>query len=161
MKMIKGVIILALLMTLTLYVLNIAAASSMSMGTSQSRPHTSTYFFKKFIPDTEYLKNDYPPVVVVNQMFTIKGRLMQNNTTGVPDVGFVGNTSLYHGEILSNVPSPTLWKVKTNAHGNFIDQFSFSNQGQHNIIYTYMYGNGSADFCESDVITIYCIQWSS
>jgi len=159
MKMIKGVLILTLLMTLTLCVLNIAAASSMNtwQPRSGSSVNNSTYHFREMIPDgVGGVKNDYPPVVAVQQQFSVLGTLLKNNTTGVK-VGYTGATALYHGEVIDNVPNPTLWKVKTNKVGNFRDTFYFQTQGRHDIIYTYMYGDNMADFCQSNVISIYAV----
>ena len=161
MKMIKGVVILALLMTLTLCMLNIAAASSISAAQPRSGSSTYHYHFQKFIPNTIYEQEDYPPVVSTNQMFPIYGKIMENNTTGVPNVGFNGPNSLFHGEIIANVPNPTMWKVGTDKHGNFVDNFQFNTQGYHDIIYTYIYGDGLADFCVSDVLRIYAVQANS
>jgi hypothetical protein len=156
MKMIKSVVILALLMTLTLCVFNIATASSMS--TSQPRSGSSTYHFEKFIPGPEQYPNHYPPQVQVTENFNVFGTLMKGNTPVTP-VGLYGPDSLYHGEIIANVPNPQMWKVRiTSANGTFKDTFNFGEQGRHDIIYTYIYGPGLADFCVSDVITIYAVK---
>jgi len=156
MEITKRAVILALLMMLTPCVLNVAAVSSMSMTSSQSWwSSTCHYHFRPFLPDGQYAQNDYPPEVTVGQDFVIRGRLMQNDTAGVPKVGFTGPDSLYHSEIIGNVPYPTVWKVKTNAIGDFFDTFHFDTPGKHIIYYVYVTANN--EVYTSDSITIYAV----
>jgi hypothetical protein len=145
--------------------LNIAAASSISAAQpwpGSSTYHTSwpwscssTYHFQKFIPSTPYEREDYPPEVSVEQNFMVYGRLMKNNTAGVPNVGFNGPDRLFHGEIIANVPNPTMWMVQTDKHGNFVDTFHFDTPGRHVIFYVYITGDN--DLYTSDAITIYAV----
>ena len=73
------------------------------------------------MPDNPTITNDYPPVVAVNQNVDVHGNLIKN-ITGVL-VGFNGPNGLYHGEIISNGTTPTMWRVATNKYGVFRDSF--------------------------------------
>ena len=139
---------------------NTAAASS--MGASHVRTNSSGYRIN--ITQVNGVNYTYPPKVpplVINTVnFYVNGTLTKDGKPVTVD----RNMYLYHGEVVSNVPNPTLWMVPIMPDGSFTDWFQFSSSGQfsslgrHDLIYTYFWGNGSSDFCQSDVISIYVVQ---
>jgi hypothetical protein len=123
MKMIKDVVILSLLATVSLRMLNIAAASSIA------NPHSAS-------DSSIQLKvTDYPSQVNVGQNFDIHGILTKDN------IG-IGNAQVSHGELGQ---SSFMWTVTTNGDGSFTDTFHFNEQGGHAIYYTYIAGNKLPD----------------
>lgn len=167
MKMLKEVVILSLLAIVVLSILNIAAASS--MNTSQPRSGSSGYH----ITISHINALPYPPLtgqpptytVAITRNFDVVGNITKDGEViSPPPPG-----RLYHGEIINNVPNPTLWVVKTfeseDGHlvnytkkGDFMDTFQLHDAGRTDIIYTYIWGDGLADFCVSDVISVYGIR---
>ena len=154
MKMLREVAVLSLLAIVALCVLNIAAASS--MNASQMRSNSSTYRIN--INQVNGLDYTYPPKVfyqVPNKLnFHVTGTLMKDSKLVKGD----NTIYLYHGEVVNNVPNPTQWYVPVMPDGSFHDWFQFSTSGRHDLIYTYKWGDSLADFCQSDVISIYAVQ---
>jgi len=155
MKILKEVLILSLIATVVLCTLNIAAASSMS--TLQPRSGSSGYSIKILGLSYQGGKQPYgdpnnPLIVPITLNFDLIGRVMKDNKG-------LNNVIVYHGEIVQNVPNPTFWYVKTtDENGTFTDNFQFHDPGRHDLIYTYMWGPGTADFCQSPVVSIYAVQ---
>ena len=154
MRMLREVIILSLLAMVALYVLNIAAASSMSAQVRSNSPMyriniTDVWIYTKH--------NPYPPKipyqVPVKFYFRVYGNIIKDGKLINGDGKY-----LYHGEVISNVPNPTQWKIDILPNGSFDDVFQFTTAGRHDLIYTYFWGNSSTDFCQSDVISIYAVQ---
>ena len=152
MKMLREVVILSLLAMVILCVLNTAAASSMSA--SQMRSNSSTYRINIQKINNQHYPQKVPPQVPIKFFFRVLGNLTKDGQL----VKGGCNTYLYHGEVISNVPNPTQWYVLIDSDGTFKDTFQFSDPGRHDLIYTYFWGNGSADFCQSDVISIYAVR---
>jgi hypothetical protein len=149
MKTLREVVILSLLAIVILCVLNVAAAPSMSA--SQMQSNSSTYRINiQTVAGKPYEKVPYRWWTTVN--FNITGTLTKD---GKP---VNGEGILYHGEVIKNVPNPTQWTVDITSDGYFTDTFKFSEAGRHDLIYTYFWGDGLADFCQSDVISIYAVQ---
>ena len=132
---------------------NTAAASS--MGESHVRTNSSGYRIN--ITQVNGVNYTYPPkvppLVPTTLNFYVNGTVTKD---GKPVTG-EEKSRLYHGEVISNVPNPTLWIVKI-ENGSFTDVFQLSSPGRHDLIYTYSWGAGLADFCQSDVISIYAVQ---
>ena len=155
--MLREVVILSLLVMITLCVLNVAAVSF--VGASQMHSGSSTYRIN--INSVNGL--DYPPRVgsspyqVPNKLnFHVTGTVTKD---GKPVSGG-DSVYIYHGEVIGNVPNPTQWivPISQDGSGTFDDWFQLTTPGRHDLIYTYYWGNGSADFCQSDVISIYAVQ---
>ena len=156
MKMLREVVILSLLVMITLCVLNVAAVSF--VGASQMHSGSSTYRINiNSVNKNPYSpKNKIPPFVGTTLNLEIVGNVTKD---GKPVSGGDG-VYIYHGEVIGNVPNPTQWIVPISQldPGTFDDTFQFSSAGRHDLIYTYFWGDGSSDFCQSDVISIYAIK---
>ena len=162
MKMLREVVILSLLVMITLCVLNVAAVSF--VGASQMHSGSSTYRINiNSVNKNPYSpKNKIPPQVVTATNFHVTGNVTKD---GKPVSGGDG-VYIYHGEVIGNVPNPTQWivPISQDGSGTFDDWFQLpfpnpnTSSGRHDLIYTYFWGDGSSDFCQSDVISIYAIK---
>jgi len=156
MRMLKDVVILSLLAMVALCVLNVAAASSMSasqMRSSSSTYHINIMWYEIGQKKYPWPQNSRPVQTTIKQNFHIWGNVTKDGKLIEGDGIYV-----FHGEVISNVPNPTQWTVDIKKNGTFDDEFQFADSGRHDLIYTYFWGNGPADFCQSDVVSVYAIQ---